>query len=111
MFAFLYERMQAGTVGPVLTVLHDGHVVGAIGPMETRIDPGGAARLLPQCFGELPQRRGHGHGRGLWRAAMHRGHQHGAAYQLLQTEAGGASDRLSATEGLTSLGFVNRTDV
>ncbi len=27
--------MQAGTVGPVFTVLHDGRVAGAIGPMET----------------------------------------------------------------------------
>ncbi|MFB9575453.1 GNAT family N-acetyltransferase [Streptomyces yanii] len=110
-FAVLYEQMQAGTVGPVLTVLHDGHVAGAIGPMETMTDPSGAARLLPQYFGVLPQHRGHGYGRALWRAAMHWGHQHGAAYQLLQTEVGGASDRLCATEGLTSLGFVNQKDV
>ncbi|MGW6902580.1 GNAT family N-acetyltransferase [Streptomyces sp. NPDC054919] len=110
-FAFLYEQMKAGTVGPVLTVLHDDHLVGAIGPMETMTDPSGAARLLPQYFGVLPQHRGHGHGRALWRAAMHWGHRHGAAYQLLQTEAGGASDRLCTAEGLTSLGFVNQTDV
>ncbi|WP_327240598.1 GNAT family N-acetyltransferase [Streptomyces sp. NBC_01318] len=110
-FAFLYEQMQAGTVGPVLTVLHGDHVAGASGPMETMTDPSGAARLLPQYFGVLPQHRGHGYGRALWRAAMHWGHQHGAAYQLLQTEVGGASDRLCATEGLTSLGFVNQTDV
>lgn len=47
----------------------------------------------------------------LWRAAMRWGHQHSAAYQLLQTEVGGASDRLCAAEGLTSLGFVNQKDV
>ncbi|MCX4530837.1 GNAT family N-acetyltransferase [Streptomyces sp. NBC_00841] len=110
-FAFLYEQMQAGTVGPVLTMLRDGQVAGAIGPMETMTDPSGDARLLPQYFGVLPQHRGHGYGRALWRAAMHWGHQHGAAYQLLQTEVGGASDRLCATEGLTSLGFVNQKDV
>jgi hypothetical protein len=31
-FAFLYERMQAGTVGPVLTAVLNGKVAGAIGP-------------------------------------------------------------------------------
>ncbi|MFZ3599415.1 GNAT family N-acetyltransferase [Streptomyces sp. BH104] len=110
-FVFLHEQMRAGTVGPVLTVLHDGHVAGAIGPMETMTDPSGDLRLLPQYFGVLPQYRGHGYGRSLWRAAMHWGHQHGAAYQLLQTEVGGASDRLCAAEGLRSLGFVNQRDV
>ncbi|KOV98852.1 GNAT family N-acetyltransferase [Streptomyces sp. NRRL B-3648] len=107
-FAFLHQQMQAGTVGPVLTVLHDGRVAGAIGPMETMADPTGSARLLPQYFGVLPQYRGHGYGRALWRAAMHWGHQHSAAYQLLQTEVGGASDRLCQAEGLASLGFVNQ---
>lgn len=110
-FAFLYEQMPAGTVGPVLTVLHEGHVAGATRPMETMTDPSGAARPLPQYFEVLPQRRGMAMAGPLWRAAMHWGHQHGAAYQLLQIEVGGASDRLCATEGLTSLGFVNQKDV
>lgn len=110
-FAFLYEQMRAGTVGPVLTVLHDGRVAGAIGPMETMTDARGCARLLPQYFGVLPQHRCRGYGRALWRAAMRWGHQHGAAYQLLQTEVGGASDRLCRAEGLASLGFVNQSDV
>ncbi|MEU3896355.1 GNAT family N-acetyltransferase [Streptomyces sp. NPDC045251] len=110
-FAFLYGLMQAGTVGPVLTVLHDGMVAGAIGPMETMNDARGHARLLPQYFGVLPQHRGRGYGRALWRAAMHWGHQHGAAYQLLQTKVGGASDRLCRAEDLASLGFVNQADV
>ncbi|MFJ8104872.1 GNAT family N-acetyltransferase [Streptomyces sp. NPDC096132] len=107
-FAFLYERMRAGTVGPVLTVLHEGRVAGAIGPMEMMNDPRGRARLLPQYLGVLPEYRGLGYGRALWRAAMRWGHLHGAAYQLLQTEVGGASDRLCLAEGLTSLGFVNQ---
>lgn len=59
----------------------------------------------------LPQFRCCGYGRALWRAAMRWGHQHGAAYQLLQTEVGGASDRLCEAEELTSLGFVNQRDV
>src|SRR6266516_4481436 len=42
----------------------------------------------------------------LWRAAMRWGQQHQAAYQLLQTEVGGASDRLCQSEGLTDLGLV-----
>lgn len=67
-------------------------------------------RLLPQYFGVLPAHRGLGYGRALWRAAMHWGYRHGAAYQLLQTEVGGASDRLCAGEGLTSLGIVNQQD-
>ncbi|MGY3199666.1 GNAT family N-acetyltransferase [Streptomyces sp. TE5632] len=110
-FLFLYGHLRAGTVGPVLTVLHDGRVAGAIGPMEKMPDHGGRARLLPQYFGVLPEHRGHGYGRALWRAAMRWGHEHGAAYQLLQTEVGGASDRLCIAEGLSSLGFVNQADV
>lgn len=105
-FAFLYEQMQVGHVGPVVTVSHEGQVAGVIGPMETMLDAIGRVQLLPQYFGVLPEYRGHGYGRALWRAAMHWGHRHGAAYQLLQTEVGGASDRLCAAEGLTSLGFV-----
>ncbi|MFJ8607327.1 GNAT family N-acetyltransferase [Streptomyces sp. NPDC093675] len=110
-FAFLYGRMRAGTVGPVFTVLDEDRVIGAIGPMETMPDAVGQVRLLPQYFGVLPAHRGAGHGRALWRAAMHWGHRQGAAYQLLQTSVGGASDRLCAAEGLTSLGFVNQRGV
>lgn len=105
-FAFLHQQMEAGNTGPVLTVTHHGQVAGAIGPMETITGPAGRTQLLPQYFGVLPDHRGHGYGRALWRAAMSWGHQHEADYQLLQTEVGGASDRLCQTEGLTSLGFV-----
>lgn len=106
-FAFLNARIREhGGTGPVLTCQRDGKIVGAIGPMETMPDSQGTARLLPQYFGVLPGYRGLGLGRSLWRAAMHWGQQHQAAYQLLQTEAGGASDRLCRSEGLTSLGLV-----
>jgi len=106
-FAFLHEQMQAGNIdAPVLVAVDDDWVVGAIGPMQTMPDPTGAARLLPQYFGVLPEARGGGHGRALWRAAMHWGAANGAAYQLLQTELGGASERLCLAEGLTTLGFV-----
>ncbi|WP_217164637.1 GNAT family N-acetyltransferase [Streptomyces sp. AC512_CC834] len=109
-FTFLYDQLRAGTVGPVLTVLANGCVAGAIGPMETMPDAAGKPRLLPQYFGVRPEFRGRGYGRDLWRAAMRWGHQHGAAYQLLQTEVGGAADRLCAAEGLASLGFVNQRE-
>jgi len=106
-FAFLYQQMQAGNVhGPVLVAVDDGRVVGAIGPMQTMPDPTGASRLLPQYFGVLPEARGRGHGRTLWRAAMHWGAANGAGYQLLQTEIDGASERLCLAEGLRTLGFV-----
>jgi GNAT superfamily N-acetyltransferase len=108
-FAFLHARIDS--VGPVLTAVRDERVVGAIGPMETMADPIGRARLLPQYFGVLPEYRGLGLGRVLWRAAMHWGHANGADYQLLQTTAGGASDRLCQAEGLTDLGFVCTTTV
>ncbi|MFE3410514.1 GNAT family N-acetyltransferase [Streptomyces mirabilis] len=67
-FAFLYEQMQAGNVGLVLTVLHGGRMADAIGPMETMPDANGMVRLLPQYFGVLPQHRGRGYGQALWRA-------------------------------------------
>ena len=111
-FAFLAAQERAGVLdGPVLTVVQDGRVVGAIGPMSTRPDPLGRLRLLPQYFGVLPSHRGRGHGRTLWRAAMAWGLRSGAAYQLLQTELGGASDRLCQEEGLETLGFVTTIDI
>ncbi|MFJ8140816.1 GNAT family N-acetyltransferase [Streptomyces sp. NPDC096013] len=104
-FTFLYKQMQAGTIGPVLTVVVGGGVAGAIGPMEIRPDAIGTPQLMPQYFGVLQEHRGKGLGRLLWRAAMYWGQDNGAAYQLLQTEVGGPSDCLCQAEGLTSLGF------
>jgi len=106
-FAFLEARIRAhSAIGPVLTCQRDGQIAGAIGPMEIMPDSQGAARLLPQYFGVLPEYRGQGLGRALWQAAMYWGQQHRAAYQLLQTQTGGASDRLCRSEGLTDLGLV-----
>ncbi len=107
--AFLHTRMQAGQCGPVLAATVEDRVVGAIGPMEVRPDAIGCPQLMPQYFAVLPEARGQGLGRILWRAAMHWGQFHGAAYQLLQTEVGGPSDRLCQSEGLTSLGFSHTT--
>ena len=61
-FVFLYGRMQAGTVGPVLVAVADDRVAGAIGPMEIRPDAIRHPQLLPQYFGVLPEYRGHGFG-------------------------------------------------
>ena len=106
-FAFLDARIRDhGSTGPVLTCQRDGRIVGAIGPMEILPDSQGTARLLPQYFGVLPEYRGLGLGRNLWHDAMLWGQQHQAAYQLLQTEVGGASDALCRSEGLTDLGLV-----
>jgi GNAT superfamily N-acetyltransferase len=69
-----------------------------------------AAFRVPACgFGVRPEYRGYGLGRLLWRATMHWGQRHQAAYQLLQTQVGGASDRLCQSEGLTDLGLVCTT--
>ncbi|MER6089604.1 GNAT family N-acetyltransferase [Streptomyces bluensis] len=107
--AFLHTQMQAGRCGPVLAAAVEDRVLGAIGPMEVRPDAIERPQLVPQYFAVLPEARGRGLGRVLWRAAMHWGQSHGAAYQLLQTEVGGPSDRLCQAEGLTSLGFSHTT--
>lgn len=104
-FAFLYEQVQAQAIGPVLTAVVGGWVVGAIDPMKIRPDAIGALQLMPQYFNVLPEHRSEGLGRLLWWAAMHWGQRHGAAYQLLQIEVDGPSDRLCRSEGLASLGF------
>jgi GNAT superfamily N-acetyltransferase len=107
--AFLHTQMQAGRCGPVLATAVENRIVGAIGPMEVRPDAIGCPQLLPQYFALLSEARGQGLGRVLWRAAMHWGQSHGAAYQLLQTEVGGPSDMLCQSEGLVSLGFTQTT--
>ncbi|NEA42565.1 GNAT family N-acetyltransferase [Streptomyces sp. SID11385] len=110
-FAFLDRQMRAKGCGPVLVAVLEDRVVGAIGPMEICPDPTGMAQLMPQYFAVDPDARGHGLGRHLWRAAMHWGQTHGATYQLLQTEVGGASDHLCRNEGLTMLGFLHARTV
>ncbi|MFG3282663.1 GNAT family N-acetyltransferase [Streptomyces sp. NPDC048111] len=107
--AFLHAQMQAGGCGPVLAAAVEDRIVGAIGPMEIQPDAIGRPQLMPQYFAVLPAARGRGLGRALWRAAMRWGQSHGAAYQLLQTEVDGPSDRLCRAEGLTSLGFSHAT--
>ncbi|MFJ2023707.1 GNAT family N-acetyltransferase [Streptomyces sp. NPDC087897] len=107
--AFLHTQIQASHCGPILAATIQERIVGAIGPMEVRPDAIGCPQLMPQYFAVLPEVRGQGLGRVLWRAAMHWGQSHGAAYQLLQTEVGGPSDRLCQAEGLTSLGFSHTT--
>ncbi|MFD5203813.1 GNAT family N-acetyltransferase [Streptomyces sp. NPDC058375] len=106
---FLHTQMQAGRCGPVLATAIEDRIVGAIGPMGMLPDAIGRPQLMPQYFAVLPEARGRGLGRILWRAAMHWGQSHGAAYQLLQTEIDGPSDRLCRAEGLTSLGFTHTT--
>ena len=108
-FVFLDTRIRDGGTGPMLSIQRDSAIVGAIGPMEIMPDSRGAAQLLPQYFGVLPEYRGYGLGRLLWRAAMHWGQRHQAAYQLLQTQVGGASDRLCQSERLADLGLVCTT--
>lgn len=105
-FGFLRTRLDARQiVGPVLVAVARGRVVGAIGPMATMPDRQGQTALLPQYFGVLPEHRGEGHGRALWRAAMHWGKNHNAAYQLLQAAVDSPAERLYTSEGLTTLGY------
>ncbi|MCC3762609.1 GNAT family N-acetyltransferase [Glycomyces sp. TRM65418] len=107
-FPFLASRLVEGlNDGPILTVRDLAQIVGAIGPMRILPDSLGVPRLLPQYFTVLPEHRGNGYGRSLWNAAMAWGHEHGAAYQLLQTEIGGASDRLCQSDGLASLSVLH----
>lgn len=101
--------MQAGRCGPVLAATVADRVVGVIGPMEVRPDAIRRSQLMPQYFAVLPNARGQCLGRLLWKAAMHSGQCHGAAYQLLQTEVGRHSDKLCLSEGLISLGFNHTT--
>lgn len=106
-FAFLADKFAAGALGgPVLAVVEQNRVAGAIGPLEIAPSPDGRLTLWPQYFGVPRTYRGKGFGRDLWRAGMDWGATHGAAHQLLQTTAGGASERLCLSEGLTSLGYV-----
>lgn len=105
-FGYLLQRRTTGRCdGPILVSQIAGRVTGAIGPLTVMTDRVGARMLLPQYFGVLPDQRGTGRGRALWRAALRWGTRHGADYQLLQTRVGHASDRLFLSEGLRSLGL------
>jgi GNAT superfamily N-acetyltransferase len=106
-FDFLRKRREAGQVdGSILVTQAGGRVVGAIGPLTITRDRCDRRMLLPQYFGVLPEQRGNGHGRALWRAVERWSIRHRAHYQLLQTRVGGASERLFLSEGLRPLGCV-----
>ena len=106
-FTFLHQRMLAGQAdGPVLVVVDDDRIVGAIGPLGTLPDAKGALTQPPQYFAVHPDYRGRGHGRTLWRAAMAWGRVSGAAYKVLQAASGSPAERLYLSEGLETLGFV-----
>src|SRR5882724_9805502 len=105
-FGFLHRRWQTDQIdGPILVAVADRRVIGAIGPLRTMPDRRGHLVMLPQYLGGLPEHRGRGHGRALWRRAAQWGEQHHAAYQLLQAAAGQSAERLFRSEGLTTLGF------
>ncbi|MER5608263.1 GNAT family N-acetyltransferase [Micromonospora tulbaghiae] len=105
--AHLGRRWAADDVdAPILVTVAGGRVVGAIGPMQVAPGPDGALQLLPQYLAVDPQRRRGGHGRALWRAGQRWGRTAGAAYQLLQVEAGSPAAGLYASEGVGDLGAV-----
>ncbi|MEU4095932.1 GNAT family N-acetyltransferase [Streptomyces sp. NPDC026673] len=84
--ALLHRQTLAGAVGTVLAVVHEDRVAGVIDPVEIRLDAMGTRELMPQYFGVLPEHRGCGNGRALWRAAMYWGREKNSGYQLLQTK-------------------------
>ncbi len=108
-FAFLHRRMKAGlSDGPILVAVDDRRIVGAVGPLATMPGADGTLMVPPQYYAVHPGYRRRGHGRALWRASMAWGHKNGAAYKVLQTEAGGPSELLYQSEGLVTLGFLCR---
>ncbi|MGH8909713.1 MAG: GNAT family N-acetyltransferase [Egibacteraceae bacterium] len=111
-FAFLHQRMKAGLDdGPVLVMIEDGRIVGAVGPLATMIDATGTRQQPPQYFAVHPDHRGKSHGRTLWRAAMAWGAANGARYKVLQASVGSAAEQLYLSEGLTTLGFLCSRDL
>lgn len=99
--------MKAGhSDGPILVVVDDRRIVGAVGPMSTLIDANGATIQPPQYFAVHPAYRQRGHGRVLWRAAMAWGKNSGAECKVLQALSGSPAERLYLSEGLKTLGFV-----
>lgn len=110
MTAFEQRVVAAGCpIGPILTAIARDRVIGAIGPMETQLDPHQRTQLLPQYFAVLPEHRRAGAGRALWQAAQRWGRAAGAAYQLLQTTAGSPADQLYRSTGCHNLGIVCTT--
>ncbi|OXM64673.1 GNAT family N-acetyltransferase [Amycolatopsis sp. KNN50.9b] len=107
-FDSLRQRRDAGhRDGPILVTQAADRVIGAIGPLTVMPDQPGRRMLLPQYFAVLPEHRGQGHGRALWRAVERWGAERRADYQLVQAQAGGASDQLFRSEGLRSLGYAS----
>jgi GNAT superfamily N-acetyltransferase len=106
-FAFLYKRVQAGTVtGPVLVAVDKDRIVGAVGPLSVMTDAAGQPTMPPQYFAVHPGYRRKGYGRALWRASMSWGYASNAAYKVLNAQAGAPAERFYESEGLTTLGYV-----
>jgi hypothetical protein len=61
---------------------------------------------MPVATG-IPPHCDHGHGRALRWTAMGWGTRHGAVYKVLQAAAGSPAERLYASEGLRTLGYLH----
>lgn len=111
-FAFLYQRIKAKlSDGPILVVVDDRRIVGAVGPLGILLDATGTRTQPPQYFAVHPDYRHRGHGRALWRAAMAWSAENGAEYKVLQAASGSAAELLYMSEGLSTLGFVCSRDL
>lgn len=106
-FAFLHERIQAGTVtGPILVSVDERRIVGAVGPLSVMADAGGRKAVPSQYFAVHPGYRRRGHGRALWQGAMAWGVANNAACKVLQARVGAPAERFYICEGLATLGYV-----
>ncbi|MBP9826948.1 GNAT family N-acetyltransferase [Candidatus Saccharibacteria bacterium] len=101
--------LRSGEVGPIIVVVENGMVIGAIGPLDIKPDAHGISMLLPPYFGAVGEVRGRGIGRILWDAARQWAGENQANYLVLQAEDGVAADQFYRRNGFEYIGSVYRS--
>jgi len=105
-FGFLAREYGARKLGSTFVARDRGEVVAAVGPIDTMTDSAGRRFCLPPYVGVASKFRGRGLGTRVWAAAMAEAAAGGAAYLLLQAEAGQAAASFYERQGLEKLGAV-----
>lgn len=107
-FDFLWREniLKNKSLSPIICLVRNSEIIGAIGPLDVWPDAWGGLQLLPPYFGVKEKFRGKDCGARLWRAALDFAARHGAKYTLVQNVVDSQAARFYEAQGLERVGEI-----
>jgi len=107
-FDFLWREFitKGKKLSPIVCLVRDNEIIGAIGPLDVWPDGCGVKCLLPPYFGVKEKFRGKDCGERLWKEAMSYALKQGAQYTLVQNSPGSLAAQFYEAQGLSMSGKV-----